>query len=68
MAITNSELNKIRIKGIDILTKELGPVNMAYFIQQYDDGYGDYTKERKEIFDGVSLDEIIDDIKNMKSK
>ena len=67
MAITKNELNKIRIKEIDILTKELGPVNMAYFIQQYDAGYGDYTKERKEIFTGVSLDDIIEEIKNIRS-
>jgi len=66
MALTKNDLNMIRKKGIDILAKELGPVGMAHFIQQYDAGCGDYTKERQEIFNGVSLDEIIAEIERMK--
>ena len=33
--------------GIQVLTKELGAVGMAYFISQFDRGEGDYTKERE---------------------
>lgn len=65
MALTKQDLDIIRKKGIDILTKELGPVGMAYFIQQYDMGDGDYTKERREIFKDISIDEVIDTITNM---
>ena len=43
-------------KGIDALTRELGPVGMAYFIRQFSPGYGDYTKEREELLKDVTLD------------
>ena len=40
-------LNEIHKQGIDALTKELGPVDAVRFLQIYDSGSGDYTKERK---------------------
>lgn len=44
----------------------LGPIGMVRFIQQYDLGYGDYTKERLEEPD-VSLDEIDRQLKISKN-
>ena len=41
-------ISEIRKEGIHALTKTLGPVDMARFIQSYDTGTGDYTKERHE--------------------
>jgi hypothetical protein len=40
-------LNEIQKQGIDALVKELGPVDAIRFLQIYDQGSGDYTKERK---------------------
>ncbi|KUK96653.1 MAG: Uncharacterized protein XE08_0758 [Parcubacteria bacterium 32_520] len=37
----------IRKLGIAVITKELGPAGMIRFLEQYELGYGDYTKERK---------------------
>ena len=48
---------EIRNVGIKALQEALGPVGMVKFIQQYDMGYGDYTKEKQEQQD-ISLDEI----------
>lgn len=39
------------------LQEALGPVGMVKFMQQYDMGYGDYTKEKQEQPD-ISLNEI----------
>jgi len=41
-------LNEIHKQGIDALVKVLGPVNAVRFLQIYDQGSGDYTKERKQ--------------------
>ncbi|MFA6333595.1 MAG: hypothetical protein WCX22_11625 [Methanoregula sp.] len=41
-------ISEIRKEGIHALTKTLGPVDMARFIQSYETGTGDYTKERQE--------------------
>lgn len=48
---------EIRNVGIKALQEALGPVRMVKFMQQYDMGYGDYTKEKQEQPD-ISLDEI----------
>jgi hypothetical protein len=37
---------QIRIAGIKALERELGLVGMIRFLQQYDIGSGDYTKDR----------------------
>jgi hypothetical protein len=41
-------LNEIRIKGFQVLVKNLGPADAIRFIQSYTHGSGDYTKERKQ--------------------
>jgi hypothetical protein len=53
---TNNPL-EIRMIGIKALKDALGLVGMVKFMQQYDPGYGDYTKERLEEPD-LGLDEI----------
>ena len=45
-------------KGIKDLTRELGPVGMAYFISQFSPGYGDYTADRDELLDNVTNEEL----------
>lgn len=47
----------VRNAGMKALQEALGPVGMAKFMQQYDMGYGDYTKEKQEQQD-MSLEEI----------
>ncbi len=37
---------QIRNAGLDILARELGPVGMLRFMQQFEHGQGDYTEER----------------------
>ncbi len=56
----NVDLNnpiEIKTAGMKALQEALGPVGMVRFMQQYDLGYGDYTKEKQSKPD-VSLDEV----------
>ena len=48
---------EIRNAGVKALQEALGPVGMVKFMQQYDTGYGDYTKEKQEQ-PNISLEEI----------
>ena len=48
---------EIRNVGIKALQEALGPVGTVKFMQQYDMGYGDYTKEKQDQPD-ISLEEI----------
>ena len=39
-------LAAIHQKGLEALARELGPVGMIRFLQQFETGSGDYSKER----------------------
>ena len=40
-------LDDIRQAGVEALVRELGPVGMIRFLQQFETGRGDYTAERQ---------------------
>lgn len=40
---------ELRARGFDALVTQLGWVNAVRFIQQYEQGRGDYTRERNEL-------------------
>lgn len=51
--------SEIRRLGTEALVKALGPVGMARYLEEYDNGgNGDYTKERYEQPD-YSIEEIL---------
>ena len=59
MSSATRDLGTIRRMGIEALTEKLGPVGMVEFIQQFDSGYGDYTKERHEWLDDMDIETIV---------
>ena len=60
-------INEIRKDGIEILAKFLGPIEMVRFIQSFDLGRGDYTKERSQWI-SESLDDIFKEIKKKRTR
>jgi hypothetical protein len=40
---------ELRRRGFDVLVASLGWVNAVRFLQQYEAGAGDYTKEREQL-------------------
>lgn len=58
---------EIQTVGMNALKDALGPVGAVRFMQLYNPGYGDYTKERQEEPD-ISPDEAIAMIKEFKAK
>ena len=49
---------ELRMAGIQVLAEALGPVGFARFVQQMENGCGDYTKEKYEQPD-YSIEEIL---------
>ena len=49
---------EIRAIGLKALKDALGYEGMVRFIRQFDRGYGDYTKEKQETEDDITLDEV----------
>ena len=39
-------LEQVRLRGLQALSRDLGPVGLVRFLQQFEMGYGDYTAER----------------------
>ncbi len=52
-------LCQIRMEGWKALTERLGPSGAMRFMMQYDPGYGDYSKERHELFDSLTMDTLL---------
>lgn len=55
MRMTQEE---IRERGLLALRRELGPVGMIRFLQQFEIGHGDYARERHTWVDCTSLDQL----------
>lgn len=51
-------LSEINQQAIRLLVRELGSADAARFSRQFTTGYGDYTKERKELFKDWTLEAI----------
>jgi hypothetical protein len=58
MTTENLTLYEIRTIGFDALMRELGPAGAIRFIQQYESGYGDYTRDRKKFLPKKPVREI----------
>jgi hypothetical protein len=50
--------SEIRAKGYAALLRELGPEGYVRFLQQFTPGRGDYTKERQQWADKLTMDDI----------
>ena len=57
--LTPAELNA---RGFNALIDALGYVDAVRFLKQFDNGSGNYTLERAQWLDRLSLDEIVADI------
>ena len=60
-------LAEINQRAIQLLYRELGVVDAVRFLRQFTTGYGDYTKERDELFAGKNLQEILAEMAQQKS-
>ena len=68
LAIDYRNPNLVRKMGIEALTKELGPVGMAYFIQQFDRGEGNYTVEREKLLSGLTMEDALRELEEMRER
>ncbi len=59
-------LVELQNKGYQVLQEHLGIVGMLKFIQQFDTGSGNYTKEREKLLGNPTIDEIKAEIELMK--
>ena len=66
MAAQARSLNELTHSAIHLLAQEMGIANTMRFLNQFWMGYGDYTKERRQLFDHLSLKDITSEIDRAK--
>lgn len=67
MSGTTLTQNEIVRAGYKALVEALGPVNFIRFLQQFETGSGDYTRERERLLGDASVDVIVDRIAARRS-
>ena len=60
--------DKVKQRGMEALTRELGMAGMIQFMQQFSAGSGDYSKSRRHLLDNLSVDDIWTEMKNSTKK
>jgi hypothetical protein len=68
MSVQTLSPSAIRKLGIEALAKVLGPVGMARFLQQYEGGMGDYTREREDWLRDLNVRDIVKEIKERRKR
>ncbi|KXK15561.1 MAG: hypothetical protein UZ14_CFX002000582 [Chloroflexi bacterium OLB14] len=58
---------QIRVAGLEALTRELGLVGMIRFMQQFEMGQGDYSKDRHQWLDKFTVDDIAKMVQKKKT-
>ncbi len=63
MTIKTKPLAEINHEAIQVLIREMGIAATMRFMNQFSTGSGDYTKERDALFEGLTLEQILDEIR-----
>jgi hypothetical protein len=58
MNVRTMTLEQIRLTGLEVLARELGPVGMVRFLQQFETGRGDYSVERHGWLDQLDVQTV----------
>lgn len=61
-------LKQIHEAGLDALMRELGPVGFVRFLQQFETGHGDYTREREKWLGDEDVDELVSRIQERRKR
>lgn len=61
-------LEQIRLVGLEALSRELGPVGMVRFLQQFETGKGDYSSERHQWIDHLGIEDLVKHIQQHRKE
>ncbi len=65
--MTPATLEEIRAKGLKALAEELGHVGMVRFLQMFETGRGDYSKQRHKLLGKRSVRALAEEIKRRRN-
>ena len=64
MITQTKNLSEITQQSIEVLFKEVGIANTIRFLNQFSTGYGNYTEERENLLEDLTLNEVLAQLKN----
>lgn len=59
-------LEQVRLTGLKALSRDLGPVGLVRFLQQFEMGYGDYTAERHRWLGEPAVQDLAQEIERQR--
>ncbi|MBD1824764.1 hypothetical protein H6F51_20045 [Cyanobacteria bacterium FACHB-DQ100] len=59
---------QLRRKGLEALREALGVVGMVRFLQQFDQGSGNYTRDRDQWLKDVTVADVIEQIRRERDR
>lgn len=59
---------QLRRKGLEALREALGVVGMVRFLQQFDQGSGDYTRDRNQLLEDVTIEDVMEQIRQNRDR
>ena len=68
MTTPTMTLSQIQQKGLEALSRELGPVGMIRFLQMFETGHGDYSEERHQWLDEQRIEKIVQRIRQQRAE
>lgn len=68
MSVELKSLSTLNQEATHILVKEMGVVDAIRFLSQFMPSSSDYTKDREQWLDELTLDQITAEIKSSRSK
>ena len=66
MTTETMTLEEIRVAGLAALARELGPVGMVRFLQQFETGQGDYSRERHSWLNQQDVQTLVEKIRQQR--
>ena len=67
MSVPVKSLSDITNQAIHVLAREIGAADTMRFLGQFSNGTGNYTEERAALFDHLTLDDILAEIRQSDS-
>jgi hypothetical protein len=59
-------LEQVRLTGLRALSRDLGPVGLVRFLQQFEMGNGDYTAERHRWLGERTVQDLVQEIERRR--
>jgi len=63
MIVPAKPLAEVTQRAIHVLSREMGVADTMRFLNQFVTGSGNYTEERAALFHGLSLDDILSEVR-----